>query len=69
MDYWFKDEETKIPPRPVCNIVLTSPTDSIDVNGTLAPGVPCEQTIALPLHSRILLEVSKFNLDCKTGKS
>lgn len=63
-----EDVELNAPDMPVCNTVLTSPSGRVDVTGKLAPGVLCEQTIALPLDSRVSVEFTNLdNVDCDSG--
>ena len=58
----------KIPPQPVCNVLLTSSSGSVDATGNLAPDTPCEQTIALPLDNQVVLVFNEINIDCEAGR-
>lgn len=61
------DDVTQVPPKPICNTVLTDNAGIIDVIGKLSPGETCEKVIALPLDTRVLLSVNDMNVDCEQG--
>ena len=68
-DNVVEGDKMTVPDMPVCNTVLTSPSGSVDVTGKLAPGVPCEQTIAMPLDSLVSVEFRNLDsVDCDSGK-
>ena len=63
-----QDVVMKIPPQPVCNILLTSSKGSVDATGNLTPDTLCEQTIAIPLDNQVVLVFNEINIDCKAGR-
>ena len=63
-----QDVVIKIPPQPVCNILLTSSKGSVDAIRNLTPDTLCEQTIALPLDNQVILVFNDINIDCEAGR-
>ncbi|XP_045194121.2 A disintegrin and metalloproteinase with thrombospondin motifs 18-like isoform X2 [Mercenaria mercenaria] len=63
----LNEEENKIPHLPLCSTVRTEVSGQLDILGKLLPGFLCEQVIALPLDSRVLLKFTDFNVDCDMG--